>query len=192
MTGPQVYLTSTSMGGARLLVRTTGAPERVVPAIRDRVAPFVEGGSQPSIVVLDEAFRRLTATRRFNVTLMSIFGALALFIGAAGVYAVMSSAVAQRTKEIGVRVALGATAGRVTRDVLVETGRYVVLGLAIGLPAGMATSRLFSALLFEMQSGEAFVYVIVTGLLLLIALGAALVPARRAARVDPLITLRTD
>jgi ABC-type antimicrobial peptide transport system permease subunit len=104
----------------------------------------------------------------------------------------MASMVAQRTKEIGVRVALGATAGRVTREVLGQTGRYLLVGLVIGLPIAMATSRMFAALLYEVQPTDAFVYVVVSAILLVVGLAAALIPARRAARVDPLVALRAE
>ena len=100
--------------------------------------------------------------------------------------------VAQRTKEIGVRVALGATASRVMREVLGQTGRYLLLGLGIGLPVAMATSRMFAALLFEVRPTDPFVYVIVSAILLVAGLAAALLPARRAARADPLVALRAE
>jgi predicted permease len=182
--GPQLYATTDTWRGAHYLVRTGRPADQVVAGIRHSLAPAVEE-RYVNVRLLESVFRDLTADRRFNATLMSIFGALALFIGAAGVYGVMASMVAQRTKEIGVRVALGATAGRVTREVLGQTGRYLLVGLVIGLPIAMATSRMFAALLYEVQPTDAFVYVVVSAILLVVGLAAALIPARRAARVDP-------
>ncbi|HUF48470.1 MAG TPA: ABC transporter permease [Vicinamibacterales bacterium] len=190
--GPQIYMTSADWRGARFLVRTAIDPAAVTPVIRDRLAPMRADGTPPSVTTLEDAFGVITAGRRFNATLMSIFGAIALFIGAAGVYGVMASTVAERTREIGVRVALGATTGRVTREVLGQTGRYLVVGLAIGLPAAMAISRLFTALFYEVRPTDAFVYVIVTAILLGVGLIAAFLPARRAARVDPIKALRAE
>jgi putative ABC transport system permease protein len=123
---------------------------------------------------------------------MSVFGALALLIGAAGVYAVMAFVVAQRTREIGIRIAVGASAGRVLRTVLAQAGRHLVIGLALGLLAAWAASGIFSSVLFEVQPTDPLVYALAAGVLLAIGLVASIVPAMRATRVDPLVALRTE
>jgi ABC-type antimicrobial peptide transport system permease subunit len=121
---------------------------------------------------------------------MSLFALVALLIGAAGIYAVMSSVVAQRTREIGVRMALGATAAGIHRTVLLRTGSHLVLGAALGFPIAWWASRGVESLLFDVRPGDPSTYVIVATTLILVGLLAAWVPARRAARVDPIVSLR--
>jgi ABC-type antimicrobial peptide transport system permease subunit len=140
--------------------------------------------------VVDDAFSRLTALRRFNGLLMLLFAGLAVLIGCAGVYAAMASAVSQRTREIGVRLALGASADAIRRSVLAESGRYLLLGLAIGLPAGWLMSRSFESIFFEVAPGDVSIHAVVAAVLVVAGLVAAAVPARRASRVDPVVTLR--
>jgi ABC-type antimicrobial peptide transport system permease subunit len=123
---------------------------------------------------------------------MSMFGALAVVVGALGVYGVIASVVAQQTRELGIRVALGATTGRIVGDVLAQAGRFVAVGLVLGLPAGWVVSRSIASLLFEVRQTDVATYVIVAGVLTATALLAAWIPARRAARVDPLISLRSE
>jgi ABC-type antimicrobial peptide transport system permease subunit len=123
---------------------------------------------------------------------MTAFAVFAVLIGAAGIYGVMASVVAQQTKEIGVRVALGATPGDIRSSVLARTGRHVVAGLALGLPGGWLISRSFASFFFQITPTDGSVYVIVAATLATVALVAAIVPARRAARVDPVISLRAS
>jgi putative ABC transport system permease protein len=141
--------------------------------------------------VADEAVRKITAQRRFNAGLMSAFGLIGLLIGIAGVYAVMASFVAQQTREIGVRVALGATPGRIQRDVMGLAWRHLLAGLALGLPIAWWLSRGFEALLFEVSGADASAYAVVVTLLSMAGCLAAWIPARRAARVDPITSLRS-
>ena len=156
----------------------------------ERILPV--GVAVPPIRSLDEAFRVITSGRRYNATLMSICGVVVLFLGAAGVYAVMSSSVAQQQRELGVRIALGATRGRITRGVLTRAGAYLAAGLLAGLVAGRALSGLFTALLFEVRPTDLTIYAIVAALLLSVGLVAALIPALRASSVDPIVSLRTE
>jgi ABC-type antimicrobial peptide transport system permease subunit len=142
--------------------------------------------------VVNDAFSQLTARRRFNAGLMSAFALCAILIGAAGIYAVMASVVAQQTREIGVRVALGATPGNIRRDVLVAAARHLALGLAIGLPIGGWISRGFTSLFFKVAPTDASIYLVVAATLAAVGLLAAIVPARRAARVDPIVSLRAS
>jgi len=123
---------------------------------------------------------------------MAIFGILALVIGAAGVYGVMASLVAQRSRDFGVRLALGATSGRLTREVMGQAGRYVGAGLAAGLAAAWWASRGFASLLFAVEPGEPGIYLVVGAVLAGSGLLAAWLPARRAGRVDPVETLRAE
>jgi putative ABC transport system permease protein len=158
--------------------------------VTDALAAFAPVGKSPYVHVADEAVRKITATRRFNGGLMSAFGCLAMLIGAAGIYGVTAAVVAQQTREIGVRVALGATPRLIRRSVLAGAGTDVLSGLAVGLPLAWWISRSFAAYLFQVTPADPSVYVGVATLVGAVGLGAALLPARRAARTDPMITLR--
>jgi putative ABC transport system permease protein len=175
---------------AGLLVRTSGPPAPLVPVITKALEAFAPNQPEPYVFAANEAMERLTRTRRFNAWLMSSFGIAGLLIGAAGIFAVMASMVAQQTREIGIRMALGATTSTIARDVLATAARHVGLGLAIGLPAAWWCSRGFAALLFRVTPTDLGVYTGVAVLLAFVGFVAALVPARRASRVDPVVSLR--
>ena len=180
-------------GVPSFLVRTSRPAVEVVPMLQSTIAALLPAGTPlPEIRPLDDAFRLLTAGRRFNASLMSAFGLVALFIGAAGVYAVMSSLVMQQRRELGVRVALGATQRQIVAGVLRGAAVYLGIGLVVGLAVGRALSELFTSLLFEVRPGDAYVYAIVAVILAVVGLLAALGPARRASRVDPLVALRAE
>jgi ABC-type antimicrobial peptide transport system permease subunit len=121
---------------------------------------------------------------------MAIFGLAATLLGAAGVYAVMTSFVSQQTRELGVRAALGATPGRLQRGVLSTASSHVALGFAIGAPVAYWFSQGFSALLFQVTPADISVYAVVAFVLVAMSGLAAWLPARRAARVDPMLSLR--
>jgi putative ABC transport system permease protein len=192
--GPEAYYSPlpSGLGGApQFILRTTLPAASILPDLKAALAPFQPAGQPPAkVYAVDEAFRRITADRRFNAGLMSIFGVFALFIGGAGIYGVMASVVAQQTREFGVRVALGATARQIRETVLTQAGRYLLAGLAMGLAGAWWISKIFSSLLFSVHPTDAFVYVVVAVAVLAVGLGAALIPARRAARVDPIVSLR--
>ena len=175
---------------AGLLVRTSGPPEPLVPIITKALESFAPNQPEPYVFAANEAMRRITMTRRFNAWLMSSFGIAGLLIGAAGIFAVMASIVAQQVREIGIRVALGATPADIERDVLSRAGRHVGLGLALGLPAAWWCSRGFAALLFRVTPTDLSVYAGVAAMLGFVGVVAAVVPARRASKVDPVISLR--
>lgn len=180
-------------GSLQFLIRTSIPTEQVIPAVQattTRLARPRPGWPAPRVVAVEDAFREITADRRFNAGLMGIFGALALTIGIAGIYGVMSSVVAQQTREIGVRVALGASAARIRRHVVGQAGRYLTAGLIIGLPAAWFVTRAFGSLYFGVTPANVLVYLLVAALMVAAGLAAAVVPARRASRVDPIEVLR--
>jgi predicted permease len=192
-TGQFYYALSQSprQGQRQLVIRTAAPVAHVLPAIEATVASLVPPGSRRAqVVVLEDRFRALTAGRRFNAGLMTIFGALALVIGAAGVYSVMAFVVGQRTRDLGVRVALGATRGAVLRLVLAGAGAEISVGAAIGLAAAWAISGVFASQLFGLAATDPAVYAVVALVMMTVGLGAAYLPARRAARVDPIAALR--
>ena len=140
---------------------------------------------------LESIFRRLIEQRRFNMLLLSLFGVLGIIISGVGIYGVMAYIVEQRTQEIGVRMALGAVPGGILRMVLGRAAMFTVAGLACGFLGALTLSRFVTSFLFQVTARDPIVYVTVGALLLTIALVAALIPALRAARVDPVVALRS-
>jgi ABC-type antimicrobial peptide transport system permease subunit len=190
---PSVYLAiipNATRRFAGVFVRTSTPPDGFVPVVEAALKPLAPSSRLPYVHLVDEAVRRMTAARRFNATLMLSFALFAMLIGGAGIYAVMAAVVAQRTREIGVRIALGATGADIRHGVLAQAGRHLLLGLAIGLPAAWWISRGFGALFFQVRPTDPSIYIIVAVILAAIGLVAAVVPARRASRVDPIVSLR--
>ncbi len=180
-------------GIVRLVVRTTEAAPRVAPFVQSAIAPALGATTRPpEPVYLDELFRDLTAGRRFSAGLMTTFGLLALAIGALGVYGVMAFVVAERTRELGVRIALGARRSNIIGLVLRQASVHLAVGLAAGLTAAWLASGIFQSVLFDVQPADPIVTAAVVVVLGSVGLVAALVPALRAARVDPLTALRSE
>jgi ABC-type antimicrobial peptide transport system permease subunit len=192
--GPQLYTpTDPRASGHQFLVRSEGPPAAAIPALRAALDGLRPVDSPPvTLRLIEDAFRNVTAQRRFVSRLMSLFGILTVLIGAAGGYGVMMSVVTQRTREVGIRMALGASPAAVLAATVRLAARQLVLGLMIGLPAGYFATRGFANLLYEVTPADASVYAIVATLVLVVGVIAALVPARRAARVDPLVTLKSE
>jgi len=131
-------------------------------------------------------------SRKFNLTLIGFFAITALLLATVGVFGVMAYSVSRRTREIGVRVALGAEAGDVLRMILAQGLRTIFIGVAIGIAGSLALTRAVASLLFGVTATDPLTYAAVTGLLVMVALLACWVPARRATRVDPLVALRYE
>jgi len=193
-TQPQIYrpLTDTDVNRV-LLVRTSSAPADVIPALQTALLTLLPPkAAPPRIDVVEDQFRVLTADRRFSAAVMSALGLLALLIAASGTYATTASLVAQQTKEIGIRMALGASASRVVRTVTGGTARLLAIGALAGLACAWAASGILSSVVFGIQPTDALVYLVPLAIIGTGGYLAALLPARRAARIDPLITLRTE
>jgi putative ABC transport system permease protein len=175
-----------------LVVRTYRDARGLAAAVRDAIKPALAGreANQPQFV--DDFFRRLTAGRRFNASLMASFGIIAVVIGAIGVYGTMAFLVAQQGRSIGLRMALGASQLHVMRSVLGDALRRVVLGVGIGLAGAWAASNAFASFVFGIRPTDANVYVAVGSFLAIVGFVAALVPALRAARIDPVAALRRE
>jgi putative ABC transport system permease protein len=175
---------------AMLAVRTDGDPLSLVAAVRSEVQAIDK--DQPVVLIhtMEELVAESASQRRFNMLLLAVFAGVALLLAAVGIYGVMSYSVEQRTHEIGLRMALGAQTGDVLRLLLGQGMKLVVLGVLIGLAAASAMTRLISSLLFGISATDPVTYVAITLLLAAVALLACYIPARRAARVDPVVTLR--
>jgi putative ABC transport system permease protein len=144
------------------------------------------------VKTMRERLRDSTARMRFSATLLGAFAAIALILAAVGIYGVMSYAVTQRTREIGIRVALGAAPGDVLALVIQRGLALTLAGIGIGLVAALASTRVLQTLLYEVKPGDPATYAIYAVALTGVALLASFVPARRATQVDPLIALRTE
>ena len=137
-------------------------------------------------------FSRSTANRRYNVILLGAFAGLALLLAAVGIYGVISYAVSQSTRELGIRVALGARAMDVLKLVIGHGMRLAVIGVAIGIFAALALTRWMRTLLYQVTATDPMIFGVASLLLIIIALLACYIPARRATKVDPLVALRYE
>jgi putative ABC transport system permease protein len=189
----QGLVTFGSFGVPTVVVDAGEQADQVTPSVIAALAPLQGAGTTPQEPqFLETHFRRLTADRRFSAGLMTVFGALALLIGAMGIYGVMAFIVNERTRDIGVRMALGASRGSIVGAVMRQAGIYMAVGLAIGLAAAAAASSVLSSVLFDVKPTELPVYAAVTVVVVCTGLVAALLPAARASRVDPLTALRAE
>jgi putative ABC transport system permease protein len=151
-------------------------------------------GNQTLIGVetMEKVISDSVADRRFQMTLLAIFAVVALILAATGVYGVMATAVARRTHEMGVRLALGATARDVLKLIIGQGMKLALVGVGIGLAAAFGLTRLMKGLLFGVSAIDPLTFVAVALLLAVVALIACYIPARRATRVDPLTALRSE
>jgi len=174
------------------LVRTGADPAAVVPAVRGAV--LEAGHDQPvyGVRTMDDIVSASIADRRFIMLLLGVFAGLALLLAAVGIYGVISYTVAQRTREIGIRMALGAGQADVLKVVIGQGMLPVLAGLAIGLAASFGLTRLMAGMLYGVRPGDPATSVGVALVLAAVALIATLVPARRAARVAPVVALRCE
>ena len=175
-----------------LVVRTTGDPTNLNAAIRSEVLKLDKEQPTTNFKTLNEFFSISIAQQRFSVVLLGVFAVVALLLSAVGIYGVLSYAVTQRTHEIGIRVALGARRRDVLRLVVGRGLLLTVIGVAGGLGAAFALTRLMASLLFGVTATDAVTFASVASLLLAVALLACYIPARRATKVDPLVALRYE
>jgi putative ABC transport system permease protein len=191
---PTIFLPNAQgpMYFARLVVRARNDPRQMAHAIEAAIHRVDPDQAVSDVQTMDEVFSDSVARPRFQVVLLLVFAGIAVLLATIGVYGVVSYSVTQRTQEIGIRVALGARAGDVSRLVLLEGLLLGGLGVAVGLAAAVAFTRVLRSLLFEVTPTDPVTLGAVACLLLAVALAAALVPARRATKVDPMVALRYE
>ncbi len=175
-----------------IIVRASVDPLSLGRAVRDAIAavdPVVPTGS---LLSMDQVLAHSLALRTFLMSLLSIFAGLALTLASVGIYGVISYAVSQRTREIGLRIALGARPRDVLQLILGEGLKLVLIGVALGILLALSMTKLLTAMLFGVSVTDPLVFLFVVALLLGVSLAACYVPARRAMRVDPIIALRYE
>ena len=176
----------------RLVARAELDPASLAASVRSAVSAVDANVPVSDIRTLDELVAASAARPRFTMLLLGVFAGVALLLGAVGIYGVIAFAVARRTREIGVRMALGAESGSVLRMVMREGGTLALIGVVLGLAGAFAVSRLLAGLLYGVTPSDPLVFVTVPVLLTAVALIASLIPAMRAAHVDPLVALRAE
>jgi putative ABC transport system permease protein len=175
-----------------LVVRTDGNPQQLIPAVK--AAIWLVNKNQPisQMATMADVLSESLARRRLYMILLGVFAASALLLAAVGVYGMVSYSVSQRTREMGIRIAVGAARGDVLRMVLGQGARVAIFGIATGILAALALTRLMASLLFGVSATDPLTFLAVAALLTLVALGASFLPARRATRVDPMVALRSE
>ncbi len=192
----EVFVPYRQLGGdfdeIKLLFRTTGEPAALIPAVRAAIAEIDPTVPADDIVTMPAQVHRTLAEPRFYSTLMALFGLLALILAAAGIYASMLYVVRQQSREMGIRVALGAQPGAIARMVVGGAGRLALVGLLIGGVGAVALGKVLRGLLFGVSPLDPVAFGTASLVLILTALAAAYLPARRAGEADPLTVIRTD
>jgi putative ABC transport system permease protein len=187
-----MYLPTRVTSRSNLVVRTQGDPLNLVGAIRREIHAIDPEQPVAAVRTMNDWIDTSAATPRFNTLLLGLFAVVALLLATTGIYGVMSYVVAQRTHEIGVRMALGAGRWNVLNLVLRQGMGLVLIGVVLGLFGAFAVTRVMSALLFGVTAKDPFTFAVVAVLLALVAFVACYIPARRATKVDPLVALRYE
>jgi putative ABC transport system permease protein len=175
-----------------LIMRTNVDPASLISPIKHEIQSLYKDQPVYDIQTMEEVIARSASTRRFAMTLLGVFAGLAMALASVGVYGVISYSVAQRTHEFGVRIAMGARARDVLKQVFKQGVKLVLIGVVAGLCASFALTSLVASLLFGVGAKDPLTFVIGSLLLTLVALLACWIPARRATKVDPLVALRCE
>ena len=176
----------------QIVVSTEGDPQAAIAGIKRQIWSVDPQVPITKVTTMAETLNQSYSTRRFQMLLLTIFSVVAVLLAAIGIYGVMSQAVTQRTHEIGVRMALGAKRSDILGLVVSRGALLIGAGIAIGLGASLALSRLIESLLFGVTARDPGTFVLIVILLSAVALVACLLPARRASRVDPMVALRYE
>jgi putative ABC transport system permease protein len=189
---PDAYISYSQARLSRMMVfvRTSGDPSAIAPSVRAVVRRVAPNAPVFDIKSMSARVATASAQTRFSAILLGLFAAMALSLAVMGIYGVLSFAVAQRTGEIGIRMALGAERGRVLALVMRDGAVLACIGLAIGLVTAVALTRVLRTMLFEVTTTDPLTYLAMVSVLALAVAAASWIPARRAAKVDPVIALR--
>jgi putative ABC transport system permease protein len=191
---PEVYLPmrQTPFGHMSAVIRSTVEPLSLTPSLRQVVADVDRTVPISDVKTMDHIVSESVTQPRFNLFLLGLFSGIALLLSAAGIYGVTAYSVTQRTQELGIRIALGATVRDLLKMIVGQGMVVITIGLAIGLAAAFALMRLMRSLLFGVGENDPLTFAAITLVLLLVGLLACYIPARRASKVDPLIALRAE
>jgi predicted permease len=193
--GSEMYLPmrqTGDYGAMQLLVRTTLLPDTLAAGIRSALRPVDPNLPVREFVTLQDLVDQAVSPRRFLVLLLAGFAAFALILASLGIYAVISFSVTQRVQEIGIRMALGASAAHLQRGIVLRTLGLAAVGLALGMAASRLLSTALAGLLFGVTSGDPLTYIGMGALLVAVASVAGFIPACRASRIDPIVALRSN
>jgi putative ABC transport system permease protein len=175
-----------------LIVRSRLDPAALTSSIRSVVASIDRNQPISAVSTMDQLLQDSVGSRRVTLILLGLFSVLALVLAAIGIYGVISYSVAQRTQEIGIRMALGAARGDVLKMILLQGVRIAAAGIAIGMIASFVLTRYLETLLFQVSPGDPATFGAVAAVLAAVALLACYIPARRTLRVDPMTALRYE
>jgi predicted permease len=192
--GPMLYWPYTQFGQIfnTMVVRTDGDPVGLTAAVKDRIWSVDKDQPVSRVQAMDQVLSDSVARRRLYVVLLGVFASVALLLAAAGIYGVVSYSGTQRTREIGIRVALGAERVDVLWLIVAQAAKLALLGELLGISLALGLTRLMASLLFGPSSADPFTFASVAILLSAVALAACCIPARRAMRVDPMVALRYE
>ena len=195
---PELYVQSKQVPVAAplmsmaVVIRTSTDPTSLAGAVRAQIQSIDPDQPVSRINTMDQVLADYLADRRFTMLLLASFATVAMLLAALGIYGVMAFAVRQRTQEIGIRLALGASFANVFRVVFAQGMQLVGAGVAIGIAGAWAVTRVLFSLLYEVSATDALTYAAVSAVLAAVALLAIYIPARRATKVDPMVALRYE
>lgn len=195
VSGSEMYLPMRQTGdyaAMQLIVRTALPPDSLAAGIRTALRPIDPNLPVREFVTFQDLIDRAVSPRRFLVLLLGGFAAFALILASLGIYAVICYSVSQRVPEIGIRMAMGASARDLQSRILLRTLGLAAVGLALGLIASRALSRALGILLFGVTSGDPATFIGMGTLLIAVAAVAGYIPAWRASRIDPMVALRSN